>query len=158
MLLWPFSDQRFAWHLISVVDPLFTLPLIICVVIGLRRQRAVPVIAGLAWCLVGSSAVSRLSTVTMRVTLWPLAAKRAVYPTSGALVKPAVAAAPEGVLSAAWKLTQAMLAAGSELAEMARVNRRGVSFFFMGYVVTSWATGIDRTQSATNRQYQRLTK
>ncbi len=27
-LLWPFSDARFAWNTISIVDPLFTLPLL----------------------------------------------------------------------------------------------------------------------------------
>ena len=31
-LLWPLSDQRFAWDMISVVDPLFTLPLLLLVV------------------------------------------------------------------------------------------------------------------------------
>ena len=30
-LLWPFSEQRFAWDVISVVDPLFTLPLLLLV-------------------------------------------------------------------------------------------------------------------------------
>src|SRR5512139_2370900 len=28
MLLWPFSDARIAWNLVSVVDPAFTLPLL----------------------------------------------------------------------------------------------------------------------------------
>ncbi|NCG05712.1 MAG: metal-dependent hydrolase, partial [Gammaproteobacteria bacterium] len=28
LLLWPFSDARIAWNTISVVDPLFTLPLL----------------------------------------------------------------------------------------------------------------------------------
>lgn len=40
-LLWPFSDARIAWNNVSVVDPLFTLPLIgllLCAV--LRRSQA----------------------------------------------------------------------------------------------------------------------
>ena len=28
LLLWPFSDARIAWNTISVIDPLFTLPLL----------------------------------------------------------------------------------------------------------------------------------
>ena len=32
LLLWPFSDARIAWNTISVVDPLFTLPLLVFVI------------------------------------------------------------------------------------------------------------------------------
>ncbi|MDA0760827.1 MAG: metal-dependent hydrolase [Proteobacteria bacterium] len=31
-LLWPITDHRFAWHLISIIDPLFTLPLAVALV------------------------------------------------------------------------------------------------------------------------------
>ena len=31
LLLWPFSSERIAWDLVSVIDPLFTVPLIACV-------------------------------------------------------------------------------------------------------------------------------
>jgi len=37
-LLWPFSDERIAWHIISIVDPLFTLSLLVAVIIAFRRQ------------------------------------------------------------------------------------------------------------------------
>jgi inner membrane protein len=37
-LFWPFSDARIAWHVISIVDPLFTLPLLFGVVLALRRR------------------------------------------------------------------------------------------------------------------------
>ena len=36
-LLWPFADTRFAWNLIAVVDPMFTLPAIALVVLGLAQ-------------------------------------------------------------------------------------------------------------------------
>ncbi len=51
MLLWPFSDARIAWNNVSVVDPLFTLPLLGLVVtsIYLRRPRFAQV--GLVWAL-----------------------------------------------------------------------------------------------------------
>lgn len=38
-LLWPFSDARIAWHNVSVVDPLFTLPLLGLIVAGWVKQR-----------------------------------------------------------------------------------------------------------------------
>ena len=37
-LFWPFSNTRVAWHTISIIDPLFTLPLILIVVIGVLRR------------------------------------------------------------------------------------------------------------------------
>ena len=37
MLFWPFSDKRIAWNLISVVDPLFTLPVLALVITGMIR-------------------------------------------------------------------------------------------------------------------------
>ncbi len=37
-LLWPFSDLRIAWNNVSVVDPLFTLPLLIGVAIAAIRR------------------------------------------------------------------------------------------------------------------------
>ncbi|MCB0220631.1 MAG: metal-dependent hydrolase [Chrysiogenetes bacterium] len=51
LLLWPFSDHRVNWGLVSVIDPMFTFPLIAAVVIAARRKLARPAIAGLAWCL-----------------------------------------------------------------------------------------------------------
>ena len=38
-LLWPFTDDRVAWNVISIVDPLFTLPLLIAVALGVRAKR-----------------------------------------------------------------------------------------------------------------------
>lgn len=46
MLLWPFSDQRFALSIVSVVDPLFTLPVAILVLLGGLWRR--PMLARLA--------------------------------------------------------------------------------------------------------------
>lgn len=39
-LLWPFSDMRFAWNTVSIVDPLFTLPVLLLVVLSTIRRRA----------------------------------------------------------------------------------------------------------------------
>ncbi len=45
-LLWPFSDERFAWNTISIVDPVFTLPLLALVITGVMRRS--PLFARLA--------------------------------------------------------------------------------------------------------------
>jgi inner membrane protein len=49
MLLWPFSDARIAWNTISIIDPLFTLPLLLAVVLAGRRRRPLFARIGLAW-------------------------------------------------------------------------------------------------------------
>ncbi len=41
-LLWPFSDQRTGWDLISIIDPPFTLTLLAGLAWALARQRALP--------------------------------------------------------------------------------------------------------------------
>ena len=39
LLLWPFSNERFAWNTISVIDPLYTLPLLVGVLMaGIKKQ------------------------------------------------------------------------------------------------------------------------
>lgn len=43
-LLWPFSDVRVAWHIISIVDPMFTLTILLLLGLALRRRRP-----GWAW-------------------------------------------------------------------------------------------------------------
>ncbi len=40
-LLWPFSDARTAWNVVSVVDPLFTLPLIALLTLSVIRKSRV---------------------------------------------------------------------------------------------------------------------
>lgn len=46
---WPFTDTRVSWDLISVIDPLFTLPLLILVVIGIKRRSRKSASAALVW-------------------------------------------------------------------------------------------------------------
>lgn len=47
-LLWPFSDTRISWNLIAIVDPVFTLLLLIPLIIAFRRQLPDPARMGLA--------------------------------------------------------------------------------------------------------------
>jgi inner membrane protein len=48
-LLWPFSDQRFAWNNVSIIDPLLTLPLLALVIAARIRRRRRLALAGLLW-------------------------------------------------------------------------------------------------------------
>lgn len=50
-LFWPFSDERLAWNAVSVIDPLFSLPLAALLAIGVwKRSRLVVRIAAL-WAI-----------------------------------------------------------------------------------------------------------
>lgn len=46
-LLWPFSRERFGWDLISIIDPLFTLVLLVGLVCALRTNRVRPAVIAL---------------------------------------------------------------------------------------------------------------
>nr|WP_207951722.1 metal-dependent hydrolase [Pseudomaricurvus alcaniphilus] len=48
-LLWPFSNLRVAWDIISVIDPLFTLPLLALVLLAALRKQVRPVHLALVW-------------------------------------------------------------------------------------------------------------
>lgn len=49
MLFWPFSDERFSLSIVSIIDPLFTIPvLVLAVLAGFRRKPALARIA-LLW-------------------------------------------------------------------------------------------------------------
>jgi len=39
-LLWPFSTERFAWNTVSIIDPLFTLPVLVLVLLAAYRKNA----------------------------------------------------------------------------------------------------------------------
>ncbi len=51
MLLWPFSDARFAWNTISIIDPLFTLPILLAVLLGARYERPLFARLALVWAV-----------------------------------------------------------------------------------------------------------
>lgn len=50
-LFWPFSSYRVAWNLISIVDPIFTIALIIGLVWSTSGNRRQPAAIALAFCL-----------------------------------------------------------------------------------------------------------
>ncbi len=51
LLLWPFSDRRIAWDIISIVDPIFTGILIIGLILAYRRESPKPTLYALIACL-----------------------------------------------------------------------------------------------------------
>ncbi len=49
LLLWPFSDMRVSWNVISIIDPLFTLPILILILASaIKKSQRLAQIA-LAW-------------------------------------------------------------------------------------------------------------
>lgn len=51
-LLWPFNDERLAWSVISIIDPLFSLPLILlCSIACIKRSKTLGLTGFLYACL-----------------------------------------------------------------------------------------------------------
>lgn len=50
-LFWPFSNARVAWNNVSVVDPLFTIPLLLLMVFAVRRRATVIAVVGASYAV-----------------------------------------------------------------------------------------------------------
>ena len=50
-LLWPFSDERVSWNAVSIIDPLFTLPILAGIVFAGLKQKPVFVRTALVWAV-----------------------------------------------------------------------------------------------------------
>ncbi len=50
-LLWPISDQRFAWNTVSVIDPLLSIPLLLLIVLATIRKQPAFALAGFIWVI-----------------------------------------------------------------------------------------------------------
>ena len=89
-LLWPFSDARISWNVISVVDPLFTLILLALFVAGVVKQAPAWARGALVFCLaylaIGLLQRERASAVQER-----LAFERGHLSIGEATVKPSIA-------------------------------------------------------------------
>ena len=51
-LLWPFTDERIAWHLISVIDPIFTIPILLFIMIAVIKNKKLYSYFALGWLVV----------------------------------------------------------------------------------------------------------
>ncbi|MFT6387077.1 MAG: inner membrane protein [Cellvibrionaceae bacterium] len=54
-LLWPLSNMRVAWNTISIIDPLFTLPLLALTITAAIKRKRMIAHAALAWVLIYSA-------------------------------------------------------------------------------------------------------
>ena len=48
-LFWPFSDQRVAWNNISIVDPIFTIPVIILTLTAIKTRKKMFSFFAIGW-------------------------------------------------------------------------------------------------------------
>jgi inner membrane protein len=88
-LLWPFSDMRIAWDIISIIDPLFTVPVMILVILGTVTDRQGFPRAALCYGLV-YLALGQLQHDRAITALQTLAGQRGHTPVN-ATVKPTLA-------------------------------------------------------------------
>jgi len=56
MLFWPFSEARISWSIVSIIDPLLTVPLVICVLMAAIRGKQWLARIGLVWAILYLSA------------------------------------------------------------------------------------------------------
>ncbi|MFT5421026.1 MAG: inner membrane protein [Candidatus Endobugula sp.] len=54
-LLWPFSNARVAWNTISIIDPLYTLPLLLFIILTVVYRSRRLAMASLAWIVIYTS-------------------------------------------------------------------------------------------------------
>ena len=50
-LFWPFSNERVTWNNISIVDPLFTIPVVILVVIAIKTKKKIFSFFSIGWVI-----------------------------------------------------------------------------------------------------------
>ena len=112
-LYWPFSDERVAWSVISIVDPLFSLGLLAALVVAWRQRLARPAWLGLlfgaAYLALGAAQHQRAETVArslaesrghqverlvVKPTLGNLVLWRSVYEANGRFHVDAVRVGP----------------------------------------------------------------
>ena len=48
-LFWPFSDQRVTWNNISIVDPIFTVPIVILLAIAITKRKRIFSFIAIGW-------------------------------------------------------------------------------------------------------------
>ena len=67
LLFWPFSDMRIAWNNISIIDPLFTLPLISLIVIATIKKKNIYSKIALVWAVTYLTLGAYLHNVAINV-------------------------------------------------------------------------------------------
>ena len=54
-LLWPFTNERVAWNTISIIDPIFTLPILFLILLAVIKNKKVYSYAAFSWIIIYSS-------------------------------------------------------------------------------------------------------
>jgi inner membrane protein len=54
-LLWPFTDARIAWNTISIIDPLFTIPLLVLILFAALKKNQLAARLALFWVVIYTS-------------------------------------------------------------------------------------------------------
>ena len=87
-LLWPFADTRIAWNIISIIDPIFTLPILVAIIIGLIKKRPTYLRGALvfALCYLSFGLVQRERTAKIQTQL----AEQRGHSPARSTVKPSI--------------------------------------------------------------------
>jgi inner membrane protein len=88
-LFWPLSDMRVAWNTISIIDPMFTLPLLFFVIVAASRRSRVWSVTALCWCILYLS-LGIIQRERAEAFAWQLAEQRGHQPLT-LEAKPSVA-------------------------------------------------------------------
>ncbi len=75
LLFWPFSDERIAWNIISIIDPLFTLPILFLVLANLKFRKRSLALLPLLWTFTYLS-MGLLQRERAEAAAWQLAEQR----------------------------------------------------------------------------------
>ncbi len=51
-LLWPFSNDRISWNNISIIDPMFTIPILILLILSLIKRKSFWAKIALGWAII----------------------------------------------------------------------------------------------------------
>jgi inner membrane protein len=80
MILWPFTERRFALDIIAIIDPLFTLPLIVGVIVALWRKTRMAANVGLAIAMLymGVAAIQHQRALGVQRDLATLRGQKAI--------------------------------------------------------------------------------
>ena len=88
-LFWPFTDERVAWSLIAIIDPVFSLMLLITFIVGLKVKLKRVAVVGLSLCagylLLGYVQMQRAQDLVNELILsrGHVAVKHIIKPTLG---------------------------------------------------------------------------
>ncbi len=80
-LFWPFTDARYAWNTVSVIDPLFTVPVLILIVIAVARRQPTFARVALVWAIAYPT-IGLVQRDRAEAAGWQLAGERGHQPIS----------------------------------------------------------------------------